>query len=63
MKHVLLTFAIVAALIVAAIVVRALLLAGYGWLNINPPGAWALIPAVALLLAFGAGFIVRGKAR
>ena len=63
MRHVLITLAIVAALIVAAIVVRALVMAGYGWLNITPTDVWAALPAIALLLAFCAGFIARGRAR
>ena len=63
MRHTLITLAVMAALIVAAIVVRALVMAGIGWLNITPSNVWAALPAIALLLAFGAGFIARGRAR
>ena len=63
MRHTLITFAVIAALIVAAVIVRALVLAGYGWLSITPSSAWAALPAVALLLAFCAGFIARERAR
>ena len=65
MRHTLITFAVMAALIVAAVIVRALALgvAGIGWLTPTPANAWAALPAIALLLAFCAGFIARGRAR
>lgn len=59
----LITGALFVGVIVAAVVVRALVLGGFGWLSIPTISAAALIPGVALLVAFGAGFIVRGKAR
>ena len=63
MRHTLITLAVMAALIVGAVIIRALVMAGIGWLNITPSNVWAALPAIALLLAFGAGFIARGRAR